>query len=133
MWGILTGWSDNILIENNNVSRSELEHGIYLGNSADGAIVRNNIVWGNRDSGIQFNADRHLAGDGIMSRNRIEGNVVYGNGVGGGAAINLDGVQDSVIQNNLLYDNHSTGIVLYVGFAADGSKNNLGRVDIRIE
>lgn len=125
MWGILTGWSENIVVENNVASRSQIEHGIYISNSADGAIVRNNIVFGNNDSGIQFNADRYLPGDGVHSNNRIEGNIVYDNGRGGGAAINLDGVQDSVIQNNLLFDNHSTGIVLYVGFAADGSKNNL--------
>jgi len=125
MWGILTGWSENIIVENNVASRSQVEHGIYISNSADGAIVRNNIVWGNNDSGIQFNADAYLPGDGIHSNNLIEGNVIYGNGVGGGAAINLDGVQDSIIRNNLLYDNHATGIVLYVGFAADGSKNNL--------
>lgn len=125
MWGILTGWSENILVENNNVSRSQVEHGIYISNSADGAVVRNNVVWGNNDSGIQFNADRYLPGDGIHSNNLIEGNVIFENGRGGGAALNFDGVQDSVIRNNLLYDNHSTGIVLYVGFAADGSKNNV--------
>ncbi len=125
MWGILTGWSENIIVENNVASRSQVEHGIYISNSADGAIVRNNTVWGNHDSGIQFNADRYLPGDGIHSNNLIEGNVIFENGTGGGAAINLDGVQDSIIRNNLVHDNHSTGIVLYVGFAADGSKNNI--------
>ncbi|MCA9219226.1 MAG: right-handed parallel beta-helix repeat-containing protein, partial [Planctomycetales bacterium] len=99
--------------------------GIYISNSADGAIVRNNVVWGNRASGIQFNADGSLPGDGVHSNNVIEGNIIYGNGSGGGAAINLDGVQDSLIRNNLLYDNHSTGIVLYVGFAAEPSTNNV--------
>ena len=125
MWGILTGWSENILAENNVASRSQVEHGIYISNSADGAIVRNNVVWGNNDSGIQFNADRYLPGDGVHSNNLVEGNVIFENGRGGGAALNFDGVQDSVIQNNLLYNNHSTGIVLYVGFAADSSTNNL--------
>jgi hypothetical protein len=38
----------------------------------------------------------------------------------GGAAINLDGVQDSVVRNNLLYDNHATGIVNYMGDGAEG-------------
>ena len=125
MWGILTGWSENIIVENNVVSRSQVEHGIYISNSADGAIIRNNIVWGNNDSGIQFNADRYLPGDGVHSNNLVEGNVIYDNGVGGGAALNFDGVQDSIVRNNLLYNNHSTGIVLYVGFAADSSTNNL--------
>lgn len=124
-WGILTGWAENIIVENNVVSRSQVEHGIYISNSADGAIIRNNIVWGNRDSGIQFNADRYLPGDGVHSNNLIEGNVIYDNGSGGGAALNFDGVQDSIVRNNLLYNNHSTGIVLYVGYAADSSTNNL--------
>ena len=125
MWGILTGWSENIIVENNVASQSQVEHGIYISNSADGAIVRNNIVWGNNDSGIQFNADRYLPGDGVHSRNRVEGNVIFENGRGGGAALNFDGFQDSVVQNNLVYNNHATGIVLYVGFAADSSTNNL--------
>lgn len=124
-WGILTGWSDNIVVESNEVSGSQIEHGIYISNSSDGAVIRNNIVWGNRDSGIQFNADRRQPGDGIQSNNLIEGNVIYGNGVGGGAALNFDGLQDSVIRNNLLYDNHAGGIVLYVSDAADASKNNV--------
>jgi len=124
-WGILTGWSENIVIEENTTSGSVREHGIYVSNSADGAVVRNNIVFGNRASGIQFNADASLPGDGIHSRNLIEGNILYGNGTGGGAALNLDGFQESVVRNNLLYDNHATGIVLYRGRAAAGSRNNL--------
>lgn len=125
MWGMLTGWSENIVVENNVMSRSHVEHGIYISNSSDGAIIRNNIVFGNNDSGIQFNGDGSLAGDGIHSHNLIEGNIVYDNGRGGGAALNFDGLQDSIVRNNLLYDNHATGIVLYVGFAADSSTNNL--------
>ncbi|MDX1948586.1 MAG: Calx-beta domain-containing protein [Pirellulaceae bacterium] len=125
MWGILTGWSDSILVENNVTSRSQVEHGIYISNSSDDAIIRNNLVFGNNASGIQFNGDRYLPGDGIHSRNLVEGNVVYDNGRGGGAALNFDGFQDGIVRNNLIYDNHATGIVLYVGFAADSSTNNL--------
>jgi parallel beta-helix repeat protein len=124
-WGILTGWSENIVIEGNTTSGSVREHGIYVSNSADGAVVRNNIVSGNRGSGIQFNADASLPGDGIHSHNLIEGNILSGNGAGGGAALNFDGLQESVVRNNLLYDNHATGIVLYQGRAAAGSRNNL--------
>src|SRR6185295_16142651 len=40
----------------------------------------------------------------------IEGNVMNGNGRIGGAAINLAGVRESLIQNNLLYGNLSGGI-----------------------
>jgi hypothetical protein len=40
----------------------------------------------------------------------IESNVVNGNGLGGGAGINLAGVRESLIQNNLVYGNASSGI-----------------------
>ncbi len=40
----------------------------------------------------------------------IEANVINGNGRGGGAAINLAGVRESLIQNNLVYGNYSSGI-----------------------
>ena len=40
----------------------------------------------------------------------IEENVINQNGAIGGGALNLAGLEDSVIQNNLLYDNHGHGI-----------------------
>jgi len=41
-WGILTGFTDDITIENNICSFSEDEHGIYVSNSSDRPIIRNN-------------------------------------------------------------------------------------------
>jgi len=52
-------------------------------------------------------------------------NVIYDNGRLGGAGINLDGVQDSRIENNLLYQNHATGIALFRGDGAEGSMRNV--------
>jgi hypothetical protein len=40
----------------------------------------------------------------------IEDNVMNANGRAGAAALNLAGLQDSLIQNNLMYDNHAHGI-----------------------
>jgi hypothetical protein len=40
----------------------------------------------------------------------IESNVMNGNGKTGGAAINLAGVRESLIQNNLVYGNFASGI-----------------------
>jgi len=51
--------------------------------------------------------------------------VIYGNGVGGGSGINMDGVTDSLVQNNLLYDNHASGVSLYRIDGATGSKRNV--------
>jgi parallel beta-helix repeat protein len=119
-WGIFTDFSDDLLIENNECYGSQNEHGIYVSNSGDRPVLRGNRVHDNVASGIQLNADLSSGGDGIITGALIEGNVIYGNGTAGGAAINLDGVQDSVVRNNLLYGNHATGIVNYHGDGAVG-------------
>jgi parallel beta-helix repeat protein len=124
-WGIFTGFSDDLRIENNECSRSADEHGIYVSNSGDRPIVRHNKVWGNRGNGIHLNGDESQGGDGIISGALVEGNVIFGNGTGGGSGINADGVQNSRIQNNLLYDNHASGISLY---RIDGAASSTGNV-----
>jgi hypothetical protein len=43
----------------------------------------------------------------------IEDNVISENGKAGGGAMNLAGVRESLIQNNLIYGNFSSGIVLW--------------------
>jgi len=110
VWGILTGFSENIIIENNECSRSVQQHGIYFSNSADNPIIRNNICWGNNDCGIHMNGDVSMGGDGIISNALVEKNIIYDNGAGGGSGINCDGVQNSRIQNNLLYNNSSKAL-----------------------
>ncbi len=130
-WGILTGQSDDLLIEENECAGSLIEHGIYVANSGDRPIVRRNVVYSNARSGIQLNADVNTPpGDGIISNAVVEDNLIYNNGggsgiaAGGGAAINLDGVQDSLIRNNLLYNNRASGIIMYQIDGAEGPRGN---------
>ena len=123
-WGIFTGFTNDILIENNTCTYSGAEHGIYVSNSGDRPIVRNNTCFENNGCGIQLNADVSQGGDGIIKNAVIEGNILHDNCYNGGSAINLDGVQESSIFNNLLYNNHSTGIALFQIDGAEGSKNN---------
>jgi hypothetical protein len=125
-WGIFTGYAQNVVIENNETSYSAIEHGIYVSNSSDNPIIRWNLVHHNRASGIQINADPSLAGDGIITNALIEENEAYENGVGGGAAINLASVRNSTIRNNLLYNNHASGIAGWDDGAGTtfGTKNN---------
>ena len=122
VWGIFTDFSDDLLIENNECYGSVPQHGIYVSNSGDRPVVRGNRVHDNRDSGIQLNADLSQGGDGLITGALIEDNVIYNNGAGGGGSINLDGVQDSIVRNNLLYNNLDTGIVNYQGNGAAGPK-----------
>jgi Right handed beta helix region/Protein of unknown function (DUF1565)/Domain of unknown function (DUF4214) len=122
-WGLFTNHSDDLLIENNECFASGLEHGIYVSNSGDRPVVRGNRLHDNRGAGVQLNADLSAGGDGIITGALVERNVVYNNGAGGGGAINLDGVQDSVVRNNLLYNNHATGIT---NFRQDGAEGPRG-------
>jgi parallel beta-helix repeat protein len=124
-WGIFSGFSKNITIENNRCSGSIEEHGIYHSNSADYPTIRYNTCSGNNGCGIHMNGDISMGDDGIISYALVEGNIIYDNGADGGSAINCDGVQHSVIQNNLIYKNRAGGISLYKIDAAQGSMYNL--------
>jgi parallel beta-helix repeat protein len=130
-WGIFTGFVDDLVIENNRTSFSRLEHGIYVSNSGDRPIIRGNTTWNNHGSGIHMNGDVSQGGDGIISgalvsRNRIYDNAAnLGAGFGGGSGINMDGVQGSRIENNLLFGNRASGISL---FREDGGGASSGNV-----
>jgi len=123
-WGIFTGFTNDIIIENNSCSYSEDEHGIYVSNSSDRPTIINNHTFFNNGCGIHMNGDLSMGDDGIISNAIVAGNIIHDNGVGGGSAINMDCVQDSKIFNNLLYNNHATGIAMYQIDGAEGSKNN---------
>jgi hypothetical protein len=71
-------------------------------------------------AGIHFNGDLSIGGDGIISGLVVEGNVIHDNGQNG---LNMDGVQDSLIQNNLIYGNQSNGIRAFRIDAAEGPRD----------
>jgi parallel beta-helix repeat protein len=133
VWGIFTGHVNNLLIESNTTSGSIDEHGIYVSNSGDNPVIRNNVSFNNHGSGIHMNGDLSQGGDGIISNALISGNRIYNNAMpntahptlGGGSGINMDGVQDSRIENNLVYNNHASGISLYSIDGAAGSTGNV--------
>jgi hypothetical protein len=73
-----------------------------------------------------MNGDLSQGGDGIISGALVENNVIYDNGAPfGGSGINCDGVQNSRFQNNLLYNNHASGISFYRIDGAAASINNV--------
>ncbi len=122
-WGIFTAFCDDLLIELNETSNSVIEHGIYVSNSGDRPVIRNNMIWSNNANGIHMNGDLSAGGDGVISQALVEKNVIFDNGRAGGSGINMDGVQSSVIRNNLLYNNHASGISLY---RIDGGQPSIG-------
>ena len=121
-WGVLTGFTDYVTIENNTMINSVKEHGIYVSNSTLNPTIRNNVIYGNYANGIHMNGDQDSepyskdvlpANFGLIQNALVEGNTIYENGRGGGSGINGDGLVNSTIRNNLLYNNHASGISLY--------------------
>ncbi len=129
--GILTGNTSDVLIENVTASQNREEHGVYLSQSGDRLTVRNCTLFNNTRAGLQINA---VEGGGSSDPNHdnlskncvVEGNTLYANGSAGGSAINLAGVQQSVIVNNLITNNLAGGIAMWDDGAGSsmGCKNN---------
>lgn len=124
-WGIFSGFAEAIVVEDNECYGSKREHGIYLSNSTDHAVVRRNHCHDNATCGIQFNGDPEIpGGDGVMSFNLVEGNILHHNG----NALNLTCVSDSVIRNNLLYGQQTKAIALWdtmAGYQYSSKRNIL--------
>jgi hypothetical protein len=122
--GIFLAFGYHPLIQYNE-SANNGEHGIYQSNSGDYPIIRANRLHHNVGAGLHMNGDRNFTpGDGVISYALVEKNIVYENGTGGGSGINCDGVNDSLIRNNLLYNNHASGISLYAIDGSQGSSRN---------
>ena len=128
-WGIFSGFANDLIIEGNQLSGSIEQHGIYVSNSGDRPVIRGNRVFNNHANGIHINGDINTGNtnfssvDGIISDALVSGNIIFGNGVGGGSGINADGAVNATIENNLLYDNHASGISL---FQIDGGAASTG-------
>ena len=125
VWGIFTGCCDDVVIEGNLTSGSCEEHGIYVSNSGDRPVIRGNVIFDNNANGIHMNGDlssdceEDTDNDGLIEQALVEGNLIFDNGhgectsPGGGSGVNGDGLQDSVIRNNVIWDAHHSGISLY--------------------
>jgi hypothetical protein len=122
--GIFDGFCDNQTYQNNE-SAYNGEHGMYHSNSGDYPTIRLNVLHDNAAAGLHMNGDKSMGGDGLISYGLVEKNVIYGNSLGMYVgSINCDGVMDTMIRNNLSYNNHGSGITLYSIDGAQGSSRD---------
>src|SRR5262245_55701404 len=107
--GIYISEVSNSLVEDNTVSNPGQDgldrgHGMYLANAgSDNTIIRGNTFTGMNapdSAGLHLNGDLSVGGDGLISGVVIYGNTIY-NGRQNG--ISMDGVQNTTIQNNLIF------------------------------
>ena len=122
---IFASWQDGLLMQNN-IASGGWDSGIYVSNSSKNYIVRGNTVYNVGGNGIHNNGDASQGGPGINTNALIENNIIHDVGfISGGQAISCDGVQNSRIQNNLIYNAHAKGISLYMVNSAEGSKRDI--------
>ncbi|MBM3696324.1 MAG: hypothetical protein FJW79_10390 [Actinobacteria bacterium] len=110
--GIFFAFTDRVWVVGNH-SHHNGEHGVYLSNSGDHFVVRDNRLEHNAGCGLHVNGDASAGGDGTISHGLVARNLIRENGSSGGAGINFDGVTDTVVAGNVLADNHATGIALF--------------------
>jgi len=125
LWGIFTGFADDVRFESNECYGSKKEHGIYHSNSGDRFIIRGNLIHHNSGNGIHLNGDPEMQpGDGVLNYGIVERNIIYENGQSGGAGINMTHVHDVLVRNNLIYNNYAGGFTVYqdTGTFEQGSK-----------
>jgi parallel beta-helix repeat protein len=109
------------LIEANLANNSKSSHGIYLANGgSDNTTLRNNTCSGNFKNGIHLNGDLSVGGDGLHSGVNLDGNRLFANAANG---MDIDGMQDSTIQNNLVYGNGRNAVRVFQIDAASGPRN----------
>jgi hypothetical protein len=122
---IFTSWNDGLLIEDNTASGG-WDSGIYVSNSARNYTVRGNEVFDVGGNGIHNNGDQSAGDPGINYNALIENNIIHHVGFQlGGQAISCDGVQDSTIRNNLIFDASAKGISLFAVDAAEGCERDV--------
>jgi hypothetical protein len=122
--GVFFALSDHVAVIENAISENG-EHGIYCSDSSRWAVVRDNHLHHNAASGLHCNGGYGLGGDGIIHEITVERNKIHHNGLLGGSAINMDGVDGAYVVNNLIHSDHASGISLFKGDGYVATRNVL--------
>lgn len=116
IWGVLAGFTVGALVENNDIYRPAQQHGIYFGEGDDNYVIRRNYIEN------PHLICMHNNGSGQMNSNAlIEENFCRG---GAGAKVNMDGVENTLVRNNVFYVGSHLGVALFKGDGGFASRNN---------
>jgi hypothetical protein len=123
--GIFADWQDGLQVVGNTVSGG-WESGLAIASSSTNYAVRGNEISDVGGIGIRNDGVWAPFVPGINTNAAIEGNTIHDVGFGvGGPAIGADGLQDSIVRNNLVYHAHGTGLSFAMVNASGGSKDDL--------
>ncbi|ACN15110.1 PyrK [Desulforapulum autotrophicum HRM2] len=103
----------NLVVEDS-VIHDTSSHNIYLGTSDDSLpngdiLIKNNLLY--RGARV-YNGRFCIQHNGIVDRLIIENNICHSNQTGGGISLE-NGASNSIVRNNLIFNNSKMGIQLY--------------------
>ncbi|MGB7621819.1 MAG: fibronectin type III domain-containing protein [Terriglobia bacterium] len=114
------------LIEGNTISNAgrgsnPVGHGISLVEAgSDNTTLRSNVITASSGDGVNASGNASAGGDGLIRGLLLEDNTISGGSLNG---VGLDGVQDAVVQNNLVYGNGRSAVRGYQSIGAQGPHN----------
>jgi len=126
-WGVHTCLSSHVTVKDCTIYGSRREHGVYF-STTDYPVVQRCLIYDNTSCGIHMNGDLSEGGDGMITGGLVELNTIRNNGAKGGAAVNMDGVERTVVRDNLVFNNLAGGIV---SFCAGGARSGSGNSFVR--
>jgi hypothetical protein len=124
-WAAYTSFNTGDIITGNTFTSNNTQHAIYVANSPANFDIAHNLIEGtSATGGLQVNGDASEGGTGLAVNGEVNANVIMQSGATG-AAINLDGVQYTEIEGNIITGADHTGIAV---FMQDGSAGPVGDV-----
>lgn len=123
VWGVQSAMSRHITVEKCEIYGSKKEHGIYF-STTDYPTATDNRIRDCASCGVHMNGDLSEGGDGMITGATIARNQITGCGSAGGSAINMDGVEKSLIDANVIDRNLAGGITSFKGDGKSGGSGN---------
>jgi hypothetical protein len=122
-WAFKTASSDHVSITKCEAFGSKDGDGVCF-SSTDHPVVSDSKVRNNAFCGVLLAANASEGGDGMITGANVARNIITENGAKGGAAIRLEGVEKSTIENNVCDRNLAGGIVACKGSAVRAGSRN---------
>lgn len=119
-WGLFAGFVHHLTVRGCAIWGQREEHGLYVSNSSRDILIAGNAVRDNFGSGIHFNGDQSntpsrpgFEHTGMVERVAVADNIVERNARMGGAGVNMDGVTDAVVWDNVVTDNVRANLAVF--------------------
>lgn len=123
-WGVRVSLSDHIKVGKCEISGTSDGDGVYV-SATEHPEVSDCKILKNAFCGVLVSGNAKEGGDGVVTGATVSRNIISENGSKGGAAIRLEGVEKSTIENNMCDKNLSSGIECVKGEAARAGSRNV--------